>query len=355
MIKLAIKGMDVSTFQRDIDYVKAKADGIQFVIPRCGYSTTTDKYFVKNVQRAKAAGVAIPGVYHFSYALSNNDAAKEAEYAVNLCKSNGLGSETIVFYDFEYDSVNYCKKNKVPINKTVLDGYTKAFLDKVNQLGYRGGIYLNIDYYKNWYNQSLINSTIIWLADYTGGPNYPCVFQQYSSTGKVAGVSGSVDMNWCYDESLLRAAQKAEKPVPTKSEDVIVQEVMDGLWGNGDDRKAKLIAAGYDPVKVQNGVNSKLNGASTEIKLKEVVAERTPTRSDSALSGVYACPTALNMRTGPGLNYDILRVLKEGSHVQCFGFYSINAGENWLYVQADYPDSGTRYIGFVKEKFLKKV
>lgn len=347
--------MDVSTFQKTIDYNRAKASGIEFVIPRSGYAKKTDAYFVRNVQKAKEAGVAIPGVYHFSYALSDRQAAEEAEYAVGLCKSVGLGPETIIFYDFEYDSVEYCKKCKATINKGVLDRFARAFLNKVKELGYRGGVYLNIDYYKNWYYQSLLNSTIVWLADYTGGPNYPCAFQQYSSTGSVPGIVGNVDMNWCYDESLLRTEQKAEKPTAAKSKDVVIQEVIDGLWGNGDERKAKLSAAGYDPVEIQNGVNAKLNQSSGEAKLKEIVASRTPTRHDASYSGMYNCPTSLNMRDGPGLNHDIIRVLKEGAHVQCFGYHCINAGDAWLYVQADYPDEGKRYIGFVKEKFLKKV
>ena len=67
--------------------------------------------------------------------------------------------------------------------------------------GYKTGIYTNIDYYKNWYSKSLLSKYPIWLADYEGGPDFACIIQQFTSSGRVAGISGNVDMNHWYGKS----------------------------------------------------------------------------------------------------------------------------------------------------------
>ena len=62
------------------------------------------------------------------------------------------------------------------------------------------------------------------------------------------------------NELLAGKKAPAKKPAATKSLDTIAQEVIAGKWGNGDDRKKKLKAAGYDPDAVQVKVNELLGG-----------------------------------------------------------------------------------------------
>ena len=65
--------------------------------------------------------------------------------------------------------------------------------------GYRVGLYTNLDYARNRYGIDFIKNYDIWLADYTGGADIDCLYQQYTSEGQVDGINGKVDMNWKFD------------------------------------------------------------------------------------------------------------------------------------------------------------
>lgn len=206
---MALKGIDISQWQGNVDAKKIKTSGVDFVILRQGYRKTIDRYFTTNVQKFKQAGIPIHGVYHFAYALNKNDAVEEAKSCIKNVEAAGLGKDIIIFYDFEYDTVKSAKNKKVYLTKTNCIEFTNAFCDYVKSKGYKAGFYLNQDYYKNWYDAATIKKYIVWLADYNPTPHYDCLYQQYTSKGKVNGISGNVDMNYFY-------GQKAEQSKETK-------------------------------------------------------------------------------------------------------------------------------------------
>lgn len=259
-----IKGADISAHQSSIDFKKAKKDGIKFIIPRSSYARTKDKRFEEFVKGAKNAGVEIKGVYVFSYALKSSDATKEAEYCVKLVKKAGLSKDTIIFYDFEYDTVRHGRDHKVSLGPKSCQSFTKAFCKKVKELGYPAGVYSNIDYYNRMYQGKVIGDNIFWLAHYTSGdPWKKCVVHQYTSKGRVNGMSGNIDMNKWYggvkkDETKPEETkEKEEKKDTTKKKTTteIAKEVIAGKWGNGATRKKKLEKAGYNYEEVQKKVN----------------------------------------------------------------------------------------------------
>ncbi|PLT76338.1 MULTISPECIES: GH25 family lysozyme [Lachnospiraceae] len=263
-----IKGIDISYWQGNVDFKKVKADGIQFAILREGYGTSVDGKFFDYVKGCKANGIEIKGVYHFSYALNAEQAKQEAIFCIEQMKKAGLGNNCIVFFDFEYDTVNYAKKKGISLGKNECIAFTKAFCEKVTQLGYKAGIYSNIDYYKNMYDASLISKYVFWLAHYTSGtPAYACAFQQYGSTGKVNGINGNVDMDWYFGN--------AETSSSKKSNSEIAKEVVQGLWGNGEDRKTKLTNAGYNYSEIQKIVNNIVseNKAPAKKSVDEIAKE----------------------------------------------------------------------------------
>jgi GH25 family lysozyme M1 (1,4-beta-N-acetylmuramidase) len=196
------KGIDISSWQGDINAKRIKDSGIEFVIFREGYRDTADSKFFDNVKKCKEVGLAIIGVYHFSYALNIEQAKQEARFCVSNVKKAGLDKDTIVFFDFEYDTVTKAKAAGVTLGKTECNTHTKAFCETVESLGYKAGIYFNIDYYKNWYEHGLLDRYVKWLADWSGDADYDCDFHQYSSTGSVPGISGNVDMNYRYKEEV---------------------------------------------------------------------------------------------------------------------------------------------------------
>jgi GH25 family lysozyme M1 (1,4-beta-N-acetylmuramidase) len=131
----------------------------------------------------------------------------------------------------------------------------------------------------------------MWVAHYNvTKPTYSGAYDiwQYTSTGKIGGVNGNVDMNWCYTDfpSKIKAAglngfpksstdtpASASQPTPKKSNEEIAKEVLAGKWGNGDERKRRLTEAGYDYAAVQKAVNALLNqNDNTTI---EPVAQKT--------------------------------------------------------------------------------
>lgn len=336
-------GMDVSTWQRTIDYSKAK-HAIQFVIPRTGFALTTDNTYRTNVKNALANGVAVPAVYHFSYALSAQDAIAEANYAISEVETAGLPKSTIIFYDFEYDSVNYAKKKGIKIGPEQVNAFTIAFCEECKRRGYPTGIYLNLDYLKNWYYHSTVSKYIIWLADWTGGPDAPCYIQQYTSSGTVPGVNGNVDMNYIFDDADVY-----------KSIEDIAMEVIAGKWGNGADRKIKIENAGYNYEDVQKTVNCILNGNAVTKDDNSHTGLVAPANFENRLIGTFKTIDDVYLRQAPGKNKFAICKIPKGSEVYCCGFYDTGDYSEWLYVHcAPFSDSIV-YNGFVCKDYLNRV
>lgn len=205
------KGIDISYHQGVIDFNLVKKDGIEFIIPRVGYRDKVDSMFLLYVDGAKKAGIPILGTYFFSYALNVDQVKDEAKLCVETMKKTGLGEDILVFYDFEYDTVTKAKQKGVNLTKKECNEHTKVFCEEIKRLGYKPGVYTNLDYYKNWYDPAVIQEYPIWLADYKGEPDYKCLVHQYSNVGKVKGVKVNVDMNYYYGEEFKMEEKNISK------------------------------------------------------------------------------------------------------------------------------------------------
>lgn len=211
-----LQGPDLSKWQGTIDFTKLKTKA-DFVIFRSSYGRQSkDAKFYEYAAAAKKAGIPILGVYHFCYATNVGEAEQEAENCMSAISKAGLDKNTIIFYDLEYDSVTTAAKKGVTIGKSLCINLTKAFCNKVRAAGYRVGVYFNKDYYRNMYDVTTLNNYIKWLAEYNNGksPTYKCDLHQMSSTTPAPGISGSVDWNYLYNDSLLLGESKpTETPV----------------------------------------------------------------------------------------------------------------------------------------------
>lgn len=194
------KGIDISYWQDNVDLQKAKADGVQFVILREGYRKTVDKRFLDNVKKAKNAGLPV-AVYHFIY-TDGATTVENAQATVANMKKAGLDvADTYVFADLEYDT---WKKNGEKCTREKCSLYTLEYIRALESLGCKKiGVYMNIDYYRNYYTEEIKQKYPIWLADYNGTADYSCSIQQYSSTGLVNGIGGMVDMNYSLDDTMF--------------------------------------------------------------------------------------------------------------------------------------------------------
>lgn len=255
-------GIDISKWQKKIDADKIKAAGIEFVILREGSGTTLDSKFSDFAKKLKKAQIEIAGVYHFSYAENVSQARNEAALCIKNLKKAGLSNDTVVFYDFEGGTVRAAADNGVILTEKECNEFAKAFCEKVESEGYRAGIYFNISYYKHWFDHELLGKYVRWLADYSGEAECECEYRQFTSTGRVDGIDGDVDMDYRYEK------------VEEKSLDELAAEVLAGVYGKGTARKTNLEKAGYSYSAVQERVNQKIIDAqrkSAEDIAREVI------------------------------------------------------------------------------------
>lgn len=190
-----IKGIDVSKWQRDIDFNKVKADGIDFVIIRAGTGKSTeDPYFSKNIRGAIDAGLKV-GVYWFIYAKTSNDIIVNAKMCDAVLRNYKDSITLGVWADFEYDSDKYCARQLSVKERTA---WVKLFLDTLYAKGYKVGVYANKDYKDNKFGN--LSQYSLWFARYTDDEskvqNYNPFMWQFTDKGKVNGIKGNVDMNY---------------------------------------------------------------------------------------------------------------------------------------------------------------
>lgn len=145
-------------------------------------------------------------------------------------------------------------------------------------------------------------------------------------------------------------------PAPSKSVDEIAKEVIDGKWGNGDERKKRLTDAGYNYDEVQRKVNQILEGddptpqPTPQPSGNEIKASQPAKSFQESLAGTYKVNSAsgLNVRDGAGTEYKVLTAIPNGKRVECYGYYT----GSWLYIA--FEQGGTKYIGFASKDWLSR-
>ena len=197
--KQQLKGIDVSKWNGSIDWKKVKKAGIDFCIIRTGYSLTEDYMFKRNIKQAIDNGLQI-GVYHFSYATTNAKAKKEAEFCLKLIKPYKKYITMGVWFDYEYDSVEYSKRHGKYPNKKTVTSLAEVFCSTVESKGYLTGIYTNLDFSSNYFTKEVLNKYPTWVACWQNKMTYKgdFVMWQYTDSGRVDGINGKVDMNWYF-------------------------------------------------------------------------------------------------------------------------------------------------------------
>ena len=192
------QGIDVSEHQGRIDWDAVKASGIDFAILRVGFGAPSfggrvDYQFNRNISECERLGIPY-GVYVYSYAFDNQQAADEASMVIN-CLS-GHNPRLPVYYDLEDNSIIANGR------QTGIALRAQVFCNRISAAGYEPGIYASLNWFNNILTDSVFKSSSWdhWIAqynsqcDYTG--NYS--FWQYKSNGKVPGINGNVDMNYAY-------------------------------------------------------------------------------------------------------------------------------------------------------------
>ena len=192
-------GIDVSKHNGNIDWNAVKNSGVSYVIIRCGYrgySTgvlVEDPKFRSNIKGAKAAGLKV-GAYFFSQAVNEVEAVEEASMAIDLVKGYGLNYP--LFLDVEASG-----GRADGISRETRTAVCKTFCQTVQNSGIAAGIYANKTWFTEKINTASLTNYKLWLAQYASAPTYTATrydLWQYSSKGKVSGISTNVDMNISY-------------------------------------------------------------------------------------------------------------------------------------------------------------
>lgn len=218
---LEIQGIDVSKYQGEIDWKKVKDAGVKFAMLRLLSSNNSgpyiDPYFEKNYEGAKSVGISV-GAYIYTYATTEEKQNTELTMAVEAL--NGKTLEYPLALDVEDSSLT-------SIGKEALSDLVLRGLVIIDQKGYIPMLYTYTNYTSNL-NMDTFKDYDLWIADYRGYNGYGnCEMWQYTSSGKVDGINGNVDMNICYKEYVKE--EKPESEVPTTNN---LQEITIGPLSN---------------------------------------------------------------------------------------------------------------------------
>ena len=225
-----MKGIDVSRYNGAVNWAQVNASGLDFALVKAGYGndiSQKEPLFDTDVSGALAHRLAV-GAYWFGYAVSPEDARKEAAvFQAVLSPYRGK----LAFpgaYDFEDDSLRYFREQtgREPANAEI-DAIARAFLDSMKAAGWYVCLYTNLDFIRTGrFPAATLKAYDLWLADYSGSPDYPCGIQQTSDTGTVPGISGDVDLDVAFKNypEILRAGGYNGFP---KQETVVIDTTVD--------------------------------------------------------------------------------------------------------------------------------
>jgi len=245
------RGADLSQYQGNVNFSQLKSS-VDFVILRAGYgrySSQKDPKFEQYYRDAKANGIAV-GAYHYSYAKSASEARTEANVLLGWLK--GKQFEYPIYYDVEETSIFQTGRT----NEIV-----QAFCDVLEQNKYWCGVYSFVSALNSHFSSNIRNRYALWVAQWANKCTYSGSYGmwQYTETGRVNGISGNVDLDYCYV-----------------------------------DYPSKIKSAG-------------LNGFS-----KNPIPPPPPPPTSCTK---YSATDYLNIRTGPGTNYSKVKTINPGTIV----------------------------------------
>lgn len=266
-------GIDVSAWQGIIDFNKVKKSGYEFVIIKAGGNDDSfyiDSRFESNYTNAKKAGLKVGAYYFVDSNFCATNATKIADVFYNIVKNKTF--DLPLFIDIETTPTNA----KATVTKGV-----NLFCDYLTKKRYKTGVYASaISGFVDRININDLSKNIYkWVASYSYKPTNVgknatyCIWQK-SSTGRVNGINGNVDINECYvdfksDKTTLINKALTIDDIHNKYYEIYkryASDVISGKYGNGTERKNKLVTLNIDYNYCQSIVNEMLNNSAETAK-----------------------------------------------------------------------------------------
>ena len=191
-------GVDVSKWNKDVDFAALKEQGVEFVIIRVGFrgyqngELVVDERFYEFMDEAAAAGLEI-GVYFYSQAIDEDEAAEEALFVVDHLA--GYDISMPVYFDTEDVRQGEARTQDLSTANYILNA--KAFCETVESMGYSSGVYASQEWIRKNLDLAQLSDYEIWYALYnsTPGREYGFDMWQYTDMGELEGCDTSLDMN----------------------------------------------------------------------------------------------------------------------------------------------------------------
>ncbi len=196
-----LKGIDVSTWQGDIDWAKVKASGlVDFAIIRSSRGPLSeeqpmieDDKLHSNMVGAMQNGIDV-GVYHYCYGETVEQVREEARFVLSLIQGYDLTFPVI--FDIEDE---WYQKNGY--TKEMLTDMTIAFCEEIKKAGYMPMVYSYASFFNSSLDMDRLSEYPVWVAHInTDSPAYDDTYfmWQYSWEGQVDGIEGDVDLDYAY-------------------------------------------------------------------------------------------------------------------------------------------------------------
>ena len=184
-----VKGIDVSHYQGAIDWAKVRAAGFEFAFIKATQGTAYSKvdYFRNNAPVALGSGLEV-GAYHYGTFSNVPEAIAEARYFLSVVKD----------FRLTYPLVLDLEENKQGVSKQQLTDAAIAFLEVIENAGYFAVLYTGKNFLETQLDESRLKPYALWVARYNSELGRSADIWQYTSSGKVDGISGNVDMNISY-------------------------------------------------------------------------------------------------------------------------------------------------------------
>ena len=215
---LVYEGIDVSNWQRYINYSQVKASGIEVVYIKASEGTTyKDPYFETNYQNAKANGLKV-GFYHFLTARNTQQARAQAQFFASVISGKSPDCKLAMDYEQFYEGHSIAEINQI----------TQAFMERLQELtGKEVIVYSNLNDARNVFNSEISSRYPLWLAywgDYNNLQNISSNWQifegvQYTNKGVVPGINGYVDRNRFTQNILLEECTECPSTEPPEPEE----------------------------------------------------------------------------------------------------------------------------------------
>ena len=196
-------GVDVSKYQKNIDWEQIKKAGVSFVIVRIGYrgygasgALVLDPMFEEHFTNVKNAGLKV-GVYFFSQATTEEEAKEEAFACAYVL--NGRKLDDPIFFDTEASGASGGSGRADGLGVADRTKCAVAFCEEVKANGYKPGVYASTLWYRNRVDLSSLTKYTIWNAHY-GVASSPidCALWQGTCTARLPGYKGDLDVNISY-------------------------------------------------------------------------------------------------------------------------------------------------------------